>query len=279
MVDASARATIAAGDVKVEVEPADGGRIGQITVAGTPLLVGRSDEFDGPLTWGAYPMVPWAGRIRAGRFEFGGHRYELPCNHEGHAMHGIGFVSAWELADHDETSVRLTLELPSDERWPFGGRVEQRFVVDSAGLTMMMRVEAIDQAFPASFGWHPWFRQPDSLDFRPEAMYRRDADHIALDDLVAVPDGPWDDCFVNHHPVGLVIDDVHLEFTSSGSCWVVNDEPPHTTCVEPQTGPPDAFNIAPAVIAGGGSASLTARLAVVGDAKRGGRNRLAFAGV
>ena len=51
---------------------------------------------------------------------------------------------------------------------------------------------------PASLGWHPWFRKPDRLDFHPEAMYRRDDEHIAVDELVDVPPGPWDDCFVNN---------------------------------------------------------------------------------
>ncbi|MEO6651720.1 MAG: aldose epimerase [Ilumatobacteraceae bacterium] len=254
---------IASGDIAVDVEPTQGGRIGQITVSGTPLLVAHSDVFAGPLTWGAYPMVPWAGRIRNGTFEFRGRRYELPRNHGNHAMHGVGYVSEWEVAEHDATSIRLTLQLPSDARWPFGGRVEQRFQVADDGVRLTMRVDADDHAFPASFGWHPWFRKPDRLDFRPVAMYRRDDDHIALDELVAVPPGPWDDCFVNDQPIGITVDGVDLRFSSTSSCWVVYDEPEHATCVEPQTGPPDAATIAPLVIEAGGSAALTARLDVI----------------
>lgn len=255
--------TIRAGDIAVEVEPVHGGRIGQITIAGTPLLVARSDEFAGPLAWGAYPMVPWAGRIRDGRFDFRGRHYRLPRNHGGHAMHGVGYVSEWEVVDVDASSVRLTLQMPCDHRWPFGGHVEQRFEVDVAGVTLTMRVNADDQAFPASFGWHPWFRKPERLGFHPVAMYHRDDDHIAIDDLVAVPNGPWDDCFVNEQPVAITIDGVHVEFRSTSSCWVVYDEPLHATCIEPQTGPPDAFTIAPSVIEPGESASITARLAVM----------------
>lgn len=255
--------TIEAGDISVEVEHTDGGRIGQITVAGIPLLVGRSDEFAEPLAWGAYPMVPWAGRIRDGRFEFRGRNYQLPRNHGGHAMHGVGFVSEWQVAHRDASSVRLTLQMPSDQRWPFGGRVEQRFEVDVAGVTLTMRVDADDQAFPASFGWHPWFRKPERLEFHPIAMYRRDDDHIAIDELVAVPTGPWDDCFVNERPVGICVDGVDIQFSSTASCWVVYDDLEHATCIEPQTGPPDSVTIAPSVIEAGRSSSLTARLDVM----------------
>jgi len=48
-------------------------------------------EFRSPLAWGSYPMVPWAGRIRHGRFRFDGEEYELPINFGAHAIHGVGF--------------------------------------------------------------------------------------------------------------------------------------------------------------------------------------------
>jgi aldose 1-epimerase len=37
--------------------------------------------------------------------------------------------------------------------------------------------------------------------------------------------------------------DVTLEVSSSCDHWVVYTEPPHAVCVEPQSGPPDAFNL------------------------------------
>ncbi len=53
--------------------PSAGGRIGQIEVAGQPLLVDVPDLDSGeahPMLWGAFPMAPWVGRIRQGRFSF-----------------------------------------------------------------------------------------------------------------------------------------------------------------------------------------------------------------
>ena len=234
---------ITAGPVRVEVDPAAGGRIAQITVGDTPLLVGRDGAGGDPLAWGAYPMVPWAGRIRDGRFEFRGVTYELPRNHEGHAMHGVGYTSTWTVTSHTATRIDLRLDLPTDATWPFGGIVLQAFEVGDRAVTGAMSVTAIDRAFPVSLGWHPWFRKPSRLDFAPTAMYRRDDDHIAVDELVDVPPGPWDDCFVNVEPIGMTIGGVDLTFTSPCTDWVVYDQPAHATCVEPQTGPPDAFTI------------------------------------
>jgi aldose 1-epimerase len=41
-----------------------------------------------------------------------------------------------------------------------------------------------------------------------------------------------------------------LELVIASSCdhWVVYDEPADAVCVEPQTGPPDALNLGPAVV-------------------------------
>jgi aldose 1-epimerase len=256
----SATVSIESGPVRVDIDPGAGGRIAQITFDETSLLVGR-DEVDGDaLAWGAYPMVPWAGRIRRGHFEFRGTTYRLPLNHGGHAMHGVGFTSAWSVAAHGGAELEVELALPRDQTWPFGGLVVQRFSVDGGGLTCTMTVSADDRAFPVSFGWHPWFRKPDRLEFSPTAMYRRDDDHIAVDELVDVPDGPWDDCFVNREPVRLLIDGVLVTMTSPCAHWVVYDEPAHATCVEPQTGPPDAFNIRPEVVEPGGAMTASFRL-------------------
>ncbi len=91
-------------------------------------------------------------------------------------------------------------------------------------------------------------------------MYRRDDDHITLGELVDVPPGPWDDCFVNHEPIAMMIDGIEVTLRSDCTHWVVYDEPAHATCVEPQTGPPDAFNIAPRILQRFGSAAAWYRL-------------------
>lgn len=256
--------TVGSNDLVVDVAPVHGGRVSQIRAGETPLLIDRSDEFDAATAWGAYPMVPWAGRIRNGRFTFGGDVHELPINMGPHAIHGVGFTSAWEVVAADDASVRLSLDLPTDDSWPFGGRAEQQIDVHSGSARFAMSVTATDRSFPVTFGWHPWFRKPTAIDFRPSAMYRRDDAHIAIDELVDVPDGPWDDCFVNDQPVRLRIDGVDVELSSECRHWVVYDEPAHATCVEPQTGPPDAFNIAPHVLHVGDTLTAEYRLRVLG---------------
>ncbi len=243
-VDEAERFELTTGDLRAVVAPGCGGRVAQIAVGGTPLIVDRFDGA-GALGWGCYPMVPWAGRIRDGRFTFRGRIVELPRTFGPHAIHGVGYAPPWAV-DHLATSrAELALALPTDLRWPFGGIARQRIEVRQDGVRLELSVTAGAVAFPATIGWHPWFRKPDAVRFEPTAMYRRDRHHVAVDELVPVPPGPWDDCFVNREPVGLTIDDVDVVLTSDCTSWVVYDERAYATCVEPQTGPPDGPNIRP----------------------------------
>lgn len=236
------------GRITVEVRPEHGGRVGQITVDGVDLLVGEGEgrpDPDSPLSWGSYPMVPWAGRIRSGRFTFDGESHQLPINFETHAIHGVGFSSAWSVRDTAPDRVSLELEMPEGAAWPFGGIARQTISVTDETVRMELSVTAVDRAMPAAIGWHPWFRKPSHVDFRPSAMYRRDDEWITVDELLPPPGPPWDDCFVNGDPVRLTVEGVELVLRSDCTEWVVFDMLPHGTCVEPQTAPPDAFTVRP----------------------------------
>ncbi len=235
----------AASDTLLVCDPHCGGRIARLRVEGRDLLHPPSPGGD-PLVGGSFPMVPFAGRIRHGRFRFAGTTYELPGNLGGHAIHGYGYQNPWkEMGDGE-------LALAFGSPWPFGGEARQRIVLGDGELMMTLAVTAGERPMPAQLGWHPWFIRPDELDFRAAAMYRRDEEGIALDELVPVPPGPWDDAFSGvTQPVVLRWGELRVELTSSCPVWVVYDEQPDTTCVEPSSGPPDGFTIAPHVLAPG----------------------------
>lgn len=245
----------------VEIDTRHGGRIAQITFRAVELLIGEdlAGPLGDPMRWGCYPMVPWAGRVREGQFEFGGHVHQLPVGDDGHAIHGVGYTSAWSIDDLTPTSIELSLELPTDDTWPFGGIARQSITVDGSEIVLELAVTADEQRFPAVIGWHPWFRKPDRLQFNPVAMYRR-VDGIAIDEQIEMRPGPWDDCFVNVEPVVATIGGIRVRLTSDCTEWVVYDQPEHATCIEPQSGPPDAFNIRPEVLAPGQTLSRSFRI-------------------
>ena len=253
--------TIGNDAVQVRIDAQRGGRIAQITFRDVDLLIDEQDSGGDTMRWGCYPMVPWAGRIRHGRFEFDGTTHQLPVSEDGHAIHGVGYTSAWEIESHDEAHLELALRLPTDASWPFGGNARQTFTVDGNEILLELAVTADDTSFPVTFGWHPWFRKPDRLEFHPVAMYRR-LDGVAVDQRVDVPPGPWDDCFVSFEPVVTMVHDITVKLTSDCTDWVVYDQPSHATCIEPQSGPPDAFNIRPDTLEPGQATSRWFKIAL-----------------
>lgn len=234
--------------VRAVVLPSDGGRLGSLVIDGRELLVARRPE--GPISWGSYPMAPWAGRIRHGEFAFAGREYRLPLGMPPHAIHGVVFDRPWQVVAPGSIAIEL------DERWPFRGRVRQGFNLDADGLEITMSLDA-DEPMPAAIGWHPWFRRvlaegeaPLALRFRADEMLVRDAEGIPTGERVAPPPGPWDDAFtgIREQPVLEWPGQLRLEISSTCPWLVVYTMPEHAACVEPQSGPPDGPNQAPEVV-------------------------------
>ncbi len=225
-----------------------GGRLASLCIDGAEMLV--TDRTAGVYGWGCYPMVPWAGRVRRGRFRFDGAEVALPLGMPPHAIHGVALAQRWDHVGPGEIATDLA------DPWPFGGRVVQRADLTEDRLRLELRVRADRFPMPVVTGWHPWFRRdsaagdPATLDFVADAMLVRDTEGIPTGATIDPPPGPWDDCFAGvRQPITLAWPDAPvLELRSSCRFWVVYTEPDHAICIEPQSGPPDAFNAAPDVV-------------------------------
>ena len=238
-----------AGGAEVVVDAAAGGRVASLRVAGHELLVAEAEVGGDPTLWGCYPMVPWAGRVRDGRFDFHGRTHQLPLDAPPHALHGVGYRAAWEVTGPG------SLQLALDGLWPFGGVVTQDVTLTPTSLRLTMTVIAAGQAMPVMAGWHPCFRRrldtggPAGLDVPATSMWERDGTGIPTGRQVPVPPGPWDDAFAGlEEPRITWPDAVEVTLRSTCSVWVVYDRDPRLVCVEPQTDAPDAFNREPTVL-------------------------------
>ena len=243
-----------AGSATALVSPVDGGRIAALRVGTHDLLV-SGDSSSNPLHWGSYPMVPYAGRIRRGRFHFGGREHHLPISLLPHAIHGSGFLSRWEVLDAGLDHVELECALT----WSLGGRAHQHLQLTPDAIVCVLTVIATGEAMPVTIGWHPWFVKPAADRLLCAAMYQRDDDGIPTSELVEPPSRPWDDCFVRPQgPLQLhyrtpasasgAADGLTVTIASDCDHWVIYDQPEHATCVEPQSGPPDAVNLGVATV-------------------------------
>jgi aldose 1-epimerase len=235
-------------DAILAVDPVMGGRLASLVVGGHELLV---TEGDGPIYWGCYPMVPFAGRVRDGRFRFAGRRHQLPLTMPPNAIHGTVLDRPWHVMTRSDQHVELVTDLGPD--WPFQGEVVQTVALVAGGLEASLELRAAEP-MPVVLGWHPWFRRtidgtPAALDFEARSQYLRGQDGLPTGATVPPTPRPWDDAFTD-----LVIPPrltwpgiARLELRSDAPFWVVFDERPDAICVEPQTGPPDAFNLAAAI--------------------------------
>ncbi|MEZ5407163.1 MAG: hypothetical protein R2761_04000 [Acidimicrobiales bacterium] len=198
------RIELAAGEATALVEVAAGGRLGSLSLGGHELLIGSGavpgagPDGPEPIAWGLYPMAPWAGRIRHGRFSSGGVEHRLPLTLPPHAIHGTAYTSAdWRVAGGGTRSadgltasadgltasadglsagadglsagadglsartVEIAVEL--GDPWPWPARVEQRIGLGPdrlrLELTLANHAPPGSAPMPASIGWHPWFRR------------------------------------------------------------------------------------------------------------------------
>src|SRR5688572_20068919 len=108
---------LAAGPANVAIDPERGGRLSSLKVDGLELLVTAGAS---PLDWGCYPMAPFAGRIRNGRFRYAGKEHQLERNLPPHAIHGTVYDQAWKVDHAERTDAVLVTDL--GDGWPFDGR-------------------------------------------------------------------------------------------------------------------------------------------------------------
>ena len=256
---------LASGPARASVDLEHGGRLASLTIDGREVLVTTGW---GPFSWGSFPMVPYAGRLRDGRFGYAGRTHDLPRNEPPFAIHGLLAERPWRRlggvpGDLGADAIGCELADP----WPFRGRAIQTFALRDDALTTTLALEA-DEPQPATIGWHPWFRrrlEPVGVaagvrvEIEAERMYRRGSDHLPTGELVEAGSHPWDDCVIGlrRPPVVRWPGALAIELTATADHWVVYEESPDGVCVEPQTGPPDGLNLAPRIVLPGEPLEVT----------------------
>jgi aldose 1-epimerase len=263
---------LAAGDLRVSVALAMGGRIGRFwrETAGGPqhILVPLQSQVDfDPYAWpkaGCYPLTPFSNRIRDGRFVFRGREVRLPA-HPGtpDALHGFAQQRPWSLEPVGPGELVMRYDHASDA-WPWAFRATQRLRLAPDALEIAVAVEnRSGEAMPVGLGLHPYLvaSPGDRIRFetdwawdiderfvatarRPQTAARRvhDAPH-GTDGATEYLSG-WSGTATIERGDGVTV-------TLSASPeldHVVFHVPPGGlyACIEPVSHVADAFNLAPA---------------------------------
>ncbi|MDP1879186.1 MAG: hypothetical protein Q8M17_16680 [Actinomycetota bacterium] len=239
------------GPMAVVVDAAVGGRIARWEAGGLSLLAAYGDD---PVEYGMYPMAPWAGRLRDNTVISEADAVVLPVTYEAWALHGLVLSGPLEVVEHRQSDASATLLLRRSgfPDWPWPMTVELRYLLEGTTLTTTITVIASVMPFPAVVGWHPWFRR--DLGVGERLVWDADATEVAVRGADYLPTGervpfstaygPFDDA--------LVVPDGRMRLTwpgalavdvqSDGSWFVVFDQLPMATCIEPQSGPPNGVN-------------------------------------
>lgn len=232
---------------RVRVAATHGGRIASLRVLGEELLVDTGRD---PLGWGCYPLAPWAGRLRDGRFRFDGREYRIERAGIRHPLHGTLLTREWESIATD------TLRCDLGPEWPFDGFALQRFSLAAGALSVTLELHARTTSYPASAGFHPWFRRqlghgkPAHLSCDAATRLVLDSDGLPGGGLEPAVQRNGDECLtaLHHDPCLHWAGALRLWIGSSHPWWVVYEKPAHALCVEPWTAPPDALNSLPAIV-------------------------------
>lgn len=183
---------IAAGDWRATIVPGLGGALAALSRRDHDVLRPLPDDSTSAIDAACIPLVPWGNRIRLGRFRFGGHEVVLPANNppERHAVHGIGWVRPWILAELVGASAELVLDhagAAAGEPWPWPFRATQRFELDADGLSHSIELTNTGkETMPAGLGLRPCLRRwrDSRASFSAKEMALADLEQIPTGELV-----------------------------------------------------------------------------------------------
>jgi aldose 1-epimerase len=179
--------TLKAHDFELVIAPEAGGSIASLDWQGLPVL--RHASEDGlkardPLSTASFPMVPYAGRIVDGVFEWGGVTTAIPRNMDGadHPLHGNGWRNVWQSGERSQDRLTLRYLHTGDETWPWAFEATQSFTLHADHVEMTLSVTSNDpRPFPSNLGPHPYFVAKDAIiSFDVEALWETSGDALPV---------------------------------------------------------------------------------------------------
>jgi aldose 1-epimerase len=177
--------SISAGALHLDIAPGIGGSIARFysKEKGHTVEWMRPASPEGlaegnPQMMACFPLVPFSGRVRDGRFVFAGRHISLPRNfgNSPHAIHGNAWKLPWRITGHDAASASIVLEHERGD-WPFAYRAEQHFALTPRSLEVELLVSNTDTlAIPLGVGLHPYFPYTPGMTLHAEVSQMWEAD-------------------------------------------------------------------------------------------------------
>lgn len=130
-----------------------------------------------------FPMIPYAGRLREGTFEFAGRSVRFPINAPGerHSYHGDGWMRPWNVLEASRG--RVVLELPADATAPIHYHAIRSIEVEGTRWAVTLNIRNCETTpLPLGGGLHPYFprRQGATLLAQLPLRWRLDSEQMPL---------------------------------------------------------------------------------------------------
>ncbi len=200
-------------------------------------------EFD-LLNWpkgGAFPLIPFNGRIRNATFRFAGRDIALAPHGGGEtgALHGSSGKKPWTVTARTDSSLSLALDSEADMHWPWSYRAEQHFTLTAGTLAVDLSLTNTGpEPMPGAIGWHPYFPKAVSLVTDADRSWRHDSSMIPVDPPLPAP-GDLSNalCFLGGTRTATLqsalLRRIHITASPELDHMVTLDREPGYTCVEP----------------------------------------------
>jgi len=247
-----------AGALRLALRPDLGGCVAGLWHGDMPVL--RSTEPGAlPAARGSacYPLLPYSNRLGYRRFRWLGQEHTTQPNFDDspHSLHGVGWLRAWQVAEHSDTAARLRLVHAGDADWPFAFEAGQEIVLAEDGLTLRLSIKntSADPA-PAGLGWHPYFPKRSRSRLHAELTDRWESDPSGLPTRRVPQPGidgdvahlAYDHCFEGWRGAARVRDECFSLRLSSSLSYLVVYTPALKDyyCVEPVSHVSNALHMA-----------------------------------
>ncbi len=157
---------ITAGDYAATITQLGAG-LRELTFRGEPAVAGYPAAELPPGAAGQL-LIPWPNRVDGGRYEVGGHSYQLDLNEpaRSNAIHGLTRWMSWNVLQRAPSEVTLGLWLLGRPGYPFCLEIEARYRV-GANDGLQVRVTAHNrgpQRAPYGTGSHPYLTVGEPVD-------------------------------------------------------------------------------------------------------------------
>ncbi|QKQ99150.1 aldose 1-epimerase [Metallosphaera tengchongensis] len=198
-----------------------------------------------PTRGGMALLVPFANRVKNGRYLWKGKAYQLPLGRDGNAIHGLILYKEFQVTRLTPNSIELETEIRDPGYPSILALIVKYTLTDSISVDMKIRNVGEEEA-PLIVGSHPYFLVQGSWKISPNAgkrlIMKENIPTGEMEDFI-ISEGKYDDCFYLPGDVTLSSKYSEVRISKPGMDYVqLYTGVEGAVAVEPMSGAPDGYN-------------------------------------